>query len=215
MRLDKQTGLDGQAATKKGMSGLKKISILLIVIVAAGLITWGIASREEIVFGSTVVGTPSSTASSVAVKEKRPSVLGWGYDEKRNEAGEAMVFVAEIDSTTKIRQGWPYDSETYLSITLTGFKGQGSGVSIGLSSGEFDCPLEECFITVGFDGKPANQYRFVGAGSGDGSIKFLPLPRERFISDLKASNTAVLTAKLAGYGEAQFEFDTSGLAWVY
>lgn len=208
MQLDKEN--NGFIAN---ISQLKKGAIVVGVVSAASLLTWGITHNKEI-DGSTV-DTSENEVGFKPDKERRLSVPGWTYEEKLERRGEGKVFIARTDSVTKIRQGWPYDSETYLSIILSGYEGRGSGVAIELSSGEFDCPLIECFMSFGFDGQAPTKYRLLGANSGDESIKFLSLPREYFINEIKKSSSVEVITELVGYGNAKFKFDTEGLAWVY
>lgn len=195
------------------ISLLKKMAALVVLSLAIGFVAWGITSREDIV-GNTIDMSENDVGFSEE-RERRLSVPGWSYDEKLDKNGEDKVFIARTDSVTKIRQGWPYDSETYLSITLSGFEGRGSGVAIELSSGEFDCPLTECFMMIGFDGQESMKYRLLGANSGDAGIKFLSLPREYFINEIKKADSVTVTTNLVGYGKAEFGFETNGLAWVY
>lgn len=195
------------------ISPVKKVAIVAGVVSVASLVTWGITHTENIV-GNTVEASENKVGFKTD-KERRISIPGWTYEEKIERTGEGKVFIARTDSVTKIRQGWPYDSETYLSIILSGYEGRGSGVAVELSSGEFNCPLTECFMWFGFNGQPPTKYRLLGANSGDASIKFLSLPREYFINEIKKSSSVEVTTDLVGYGKANFTFETDDLAWVY
>jgi hypothetical protein len=187
--------------------------LMVIVAIAGGSSNSPTGSSTDLNLATAAdlaMNDPTAVDVSTANPEPEPN---WSYSTDQDKVRGATSYYAMTTSTNSIPQGFPYDSETTMTMTVRESPAYGTDVILTISSGQMMCPsYDGCEGTVRFDDGPAENISFNGPADSSSDTIFVE-GAERFISKLKKSKKVVIEKTLYEAGSPQFEFKVDGLKW--
>lgn len=143
------------------------------------------------------------------------AVANWSYSTDEDKIRGKTTYFASTISTNSIRQGFPYDAETTMEITVRKSPAYGTDVILTISSGQMMCSsYDGCSGTVRFDDGPAQHISFNGSSDNSSEVVFL-VGAQSFITKMKKARRIVIEKTLYQAGAPQFEFNVEGLKWEH
>lgn len=195
-----------QGVRKLGCGGAALLAVLFLVVASQ-------CSKDD-AGPNTVTGTPSSGAGPGSTAETA-RVENWSYSTVEDKVRGAKSYFASTTSTNTIRQDFPYDKETSMTLSIRKSPSQGTDVMLTVSSGQMMCPsYQGCSGTVSFDGGAPQPISMTGPSDNSNETVFIS-GAKAFLSKLKRAKKVAIEKTLYQAGEAQFEFNVAGLKWEH
>lgn len=138
----------------------------------------------------------------------------WVYSEQVDEMTDAITYFAEIEANEELDFSFPYNGGTTVWLIL---RKRSSGTSVILSipkaKGQFiPNVMGDRSVLVRFDDKPAEKYTYSNTSDYSPETIFI-MNAEKFIKNLKASQSTIVRCEFFNEGTRTIKFDTGGLEW--
>lgn len=147
--------------------------------------------------------------SIVEVEEvlPEPSTKLWNFTIKQDEMTDTKNIWASIQSDDYISQAFPYEGNTYASITVRYMKKYGYDVIIQITKGQINGReyYGTDYVTARFDEGSPKKYYFNEAADGSSETIFLRNSSD-FISRCKKAKDIIIDIPVYKYGRPVFTF---------
>ena len=156
----------------------------------------------------------SSEASSLTSSEKdghvessKPSSVSWDFSFAKDEMTDSRNVWAKIRSDNYVSQEFPYQGETYATITVRYMKKYGYDVLIQITKGQIvgNEYNGSNYVTVRFDDNAPKKYYFNDAEDGSSDVVFINKHSE-FIKQCKQAKDIKVEIPLYQAGRPVFSF---------
>lgn len=149
----------------------------------------------------------SESENDEHVESAKPVSVGWNFTFAKDEMTDSKNIWAKIRSDNYISQEFPYEGETYATITVRYMKKYGYDVLIQITKGqivgnEFN---GSNYVTVRFDDNAPKKYYFNEAEDGSPDIVFLNKHSE-FIKQCKQAKDIKVEIPMYQAGRPIFSF---------
>lgn len=151
--------------------------------------------------------TQKSSESKESLTSSVPTSKEWIFSSSNDEMTDSKNVWAKIQSENYISQDFPYEGETYASITVRYMKKYGYDVLVQITKGqitgnEFD---GSNYVTARFDDNAPKKYYFSEAEDGSSDVIFISKKTE-FIKMCKQAKNIKLEIPLYQAGRPIFTF---------
>jgi hypothetical protein len=190
--------------------GIGAAVLLLFVII-------GVSSKPPERADTNIAETANDDVAMLDAPSPTPKAKAetWSYRTDEDKVRGATTYIATTTSTNTVRQASPYDSATTMDMMLRKSPAHGTDVLLIISSGQMMCPsYQGCSGTVRFDDAAPERVSFNGPSDNSSETVFV-VGAKSFIAKLKKAKRVVVEKTLYQAGDAQFEFDVSGLKWEH
>jgi len=186
--------------------------IVIIAIVAFPLCLFVSNKSNKLASHSTNKETTSNKDITIT---KTKDSLKWNVYTTTDEMTDSKNIFAVLRSDNYISQDFPYEGETYSSITLRYTKKYGYDVLIQIDKGQIDGRSYNGtdYITARFDGSSPKNYFINESSDGDPKIVFLRNAKE-FLNKCKTAKNIKIDIPLYQAGRPVFKFHVDkALEW--
>ena len=190
--------------TKKKSGCLKWGLIGFGIFVLLGIIGNMGSDKEE---KSSEASSLTSSENDGHVESSKPSSVSWDFSFAKDEMTDSRNVWAKIRSDNYVSQEFPYQGETYATITVRYMKKYGYDVLIQITKGQIvgNEYNGSNYVTVRFDDNAPKKYYFNDAEDGSSDVVFINKHSE-FIKQCKQAKDIKVEIPLYQAGRPVFSF---------
>ena len=153
----------------------------------------------------------SAQARAMEDEQRRLGLL-WTYSRQIDEMSKGTIKSASVDSINTVDFAFPYNGVQRASLELRNHPRYGKDVILSLEHAQFLCRVDECTVSVRFDGGRPQSYN--AAEPSDHSTNTLFIRNyDRFHAGAYKAKKVFIEAQFYQQGPHVFEFSVDGLKW--
>jgi hypothetical protein len=151
---------------------------------------------------------PASTMNTSSAPSATPE-SNWDYRSSEDEMTSVVSKIACVYSSNELSFDAPYDGGSKGSLCLRK-KGKQLNAWVSISSGQFQCGIEDCILHLKFDNGSIQSFSAVEPESHESNMLFIE-PESRLLVGLMKAKTLKLEATYFEEGRRVLAFEVSGL----